>query len=171
MHKVPKQSSTKRRAGKESGGSAESFTEGPVHLSLFVEQIGVVGITEEGDYLGMELQFTSGERATVMFPQAMFQKLMAALMSAGAAAYAERVNRLGTEGNLLAWSGAEPFAPTDFEFGRGRTADGVDVLTTRLKKDHLPVVDFGLSFPRAEEFARGLLQELAKGAAPPKVVQ
>lgn len=163
-----------KRSTRRTGRGAvpdKTYKEVPVDMGLFVERVGVVGITEEGDYLGMELQFVSGERATVMFPQSMFQKLMAALMAAGAAAHDERVKRHGSEANMLTFAGAEPFSPSDFEFGRGRTAEGLDVLMTRLKKDRLPVVDFGLPFEKAEQLAREMLRELAKGPAKATTVQ
>ncbi|OYX36721.1 MAG: hypothetical protein B7Y99_00155 [Caulobacterales bacterium 32-69-10] len=136
-----------------------------------VEKIGTVGITEHGEHFGMELMFVSGERAAVMFPHDMFQRLLAVLMGAGAAAYSAQIARLGSEERVLVNSGSEAFRPTDFEFGRGRDLAGANILLMRFKKDRLPVFDIALPFDVAGTFAQELLAELAKDGSKPKTLQ
>lgn len=162
-----------RRKVREKRGVSEAAGAAPKsqHLGLMVDHIGTVGITEHGEKFGMELTFVSGERAVVMFPHASFQKLMAALMAAGAAAYTAQIARLGSEENVLISGGPEPFAPNEFEFGRGRDLAGADMILIRFKKDRLPVVDIALPFAVSEVFAVEMLAELAKGRSAPKSVQ
>lgn len=135
----------------------------PQNLALMVDSIGVVGTTEHGEHVGMELKFESGENATVLFPTAYYQKLMSALMAAGAAAHSQRLAWLGSQQAVLDYTGVEPFAPTDWAFGRAKMRDGIDVLTVRLMKDSLPVVDAALALDAAEKFSAELAAELEKG--------
>jgi len=153
---------TKRQA-KRTASKKQTKLEVPERLHLIVDRIGVVGITEHGEHVGMELHFGTGESATVLFPTPFYQKLMAALMSAGAAAQKERLAWLGSQQAVLDYTGAEPFAPTDWAFGRAKARDGTDVLMMRLLKDELPVVDVALALDAAERYSLELAAELLKG--------
>ncbi len=161
----------RRAPRRKPGGLTDVPLEVPENLALLVERIGTVGITEHGEHVGMELQFISGERATVLFPQPLFTRLMAALMAAGTAAHKAQLARLGSEAKVFMHVGAEPFAPTGYTFGRGRTLAGADVLLMTLEKDASPVIDVALGFETAERFAQEMLHELAKGKTAPKIVQ
>lgn len=135
----------------------------PAASALVVEGIGVVGATEHGEHVGLELAIEGGGRTTVLFPVILFQKLMAGLMAAGGAAQAAQVARLGSRQAALDHVGAQPFAPDDWGFGRARTRDGVEVLVMRLIKGGTPVFDVALPMPDAAAFADQLQSELSKG--------
>lgn len=139
-------------------------------IAIFAEGIGVVGSTEHGDHVGMELLLGGGEKVSVLFPSRDFQKLMAALMAAGRAAHTQQVAWLGSAAAALTHQGAEPFVPTDWEFGRAQTRDGVDVVLVRLTKDQAPIIDAALTLDAADRFAREL-RETLDGEAPTRAVQ
>lgn len=97
-----------RQKARRAGPKAQAKTNPPERLHLMMESIGVVGITEHGEHVGMELRFGTGESATVLFPTPYYQKLMAALMSADAAAQkgAPSLARISAAGSGSYWSGA-----------------------------------------------------------------
>jgi hypothetical protein len=166
----PRDRQRKDRKGGNAASSAR-FDCSEEALALLVERIGVVGTTEHGEHIGLQLTFSSEEQATVLFPHAMLRKLMAALAAAGSAAYDAQVSRLGSEANVLLADSPEPILPTDFELGRGKALDGRDMLLMRLKKDSLPIVDAAFSYAEARRLAAEILVELLKGPAPPKSIQ
>ena len=146
------------------GPTAESAGAQPI--AIFAEGIGVVGSTENGDHVGIELLLGGGEKVSVLFPSGHFQKLMAALMAAGKAAHAKQVEWLGSEQAALTHQGAEPFTPTGWGLGRARTRDGAEVLVMRFTRDEAPVVDAALPLDAADQFARELLEALRRPPAP-----
>lgn len=143
----------------------------PADSALMVEGIGVVGATEHGEHVGLELAIEGGERTTVLFPVILFQKLMAGLMAAGGAAQAAQVARLGSRQAALDHVGAQPFAPDDWGFGRARTRDGVVVLVMRLIKDGTPVFDVALPMLEAAAFTNQMQSEVSKGSPSARPMQ
>ena len=140
-------------------------------IAIFAEGIGVVGTTEHGDHVGIELILGGGERVSVLFPSIHFQKLMAAIMAAGHAAHSKQVERFGSQEATLTHQGAEPFTPTGWGFARARTRDGAEVLMMRLTKDDAPIVDAALSLEAADQFARDLLRALGRGPPARRTMQ
>lgn len=133
-------------------------------VAIIAHGIGVVGTTEHGEHVGMELLLEAGDRVSVLFPSPLFQKLMAALMAAGDSAQKKLIERLGSEQAAASHIGAQPFAPNDWAVGRAFTREGQEVILIRFKKDRLPVVDVAIDYSSATGLGQALLGEIAEGS-------
>ncbi len=138
----------------------------PRGLVLSVEGFGVVGATEHGEEVGIEVRLADGAVATLLFPSRLFPKLMAGLLAGGKAAHSARLAYLGTEQMVLDDAGAEPFTPTAFQLGLAGTRGGRQALLLRLEKDGTPILDVALDAVLARGLAEGIPRELGRQASP-----
>ncbi|WP_293677394.1 hypothetical protein [uncultured Phenylobacterium sp.] len=146
-----------RQRSKSSGADGET-------VAIIAEGIGVVGSTEKGDHVGLELLLAAGDKVSVLFPSTHFQKLMAALMAAGSAAHRNQLAWLGSEQAAASHAGAQPFVPTSWSIGRASTREGIDVLMVRFEKDQTPVLDLAFTAEAAEQLVLDISKELSRGA-------
>ena len=107
-------------AGRQASGASGADGE---TVAIIAEGIGVVGSTEKGDHVGLELLLAAGDKVSVLFPSILFQKLMAALMAAGSAAHRKQVEWLGSEQAAASHAGAQPFVPTSWSISRASTRE------------------------------------------------
>ena len=133
-------------------------------VAIIAEGIGVVGSTENGDYVGLELLLAAGDKVSVLFPSLLFQKLVAALLAAGSAAHRKQVEWLGSERAAASHAGAQPFVPTSWSISRASTREGADVLMLRFEKDQTPVLDLAFTAEAAEQLALDISKELSRSA-------
>ncbi len=148
-------------AGRQASGASGADGE---TVAIIAEGIGVVGSTEKGDHVGLELLLAAGDKVSVLFPSILFQKLMAALMAAGSAAHRKQVEWLGSEQAAASHAGAQPFVPTSWSISRASTREGADVLMLRLERDQTPVLDLAFTAEAAEQLALDISKELSRGA-------
>ena len=130
-----------------------------------VARFGMVGTTSHGEHVGLETQFENGQVLTLLIPMGLYPKLMLGLLSAGAAAHREQLERLGSEQSVIAHTGFTAFMPTGFDLGRGWAPDGSDKVLLRLKQESLTVIDVMLGFEEAALLGGALTAEAAKGPA------
>src|SRR4051812_47141579 len=109
--------------------------------AIVVRRIMMVGATEHGEHIGVEVETEDGKPSLLLFPFSAFQKLMLALMTAGGIAHRDQAARFGGHDAALSASGFSAFRPSGYDVGRLRLTNGEDVVLLRLKKGALPVID------------------------------
>lgn len=134
---------------------------------VLVEKIGMIGSTEHGEHIAIEIKSDRGQEAYLLFPFGLFQQLLLGLTAAGAKAYNEQLDRLKTGQNVIDYAGINGMRPTDYRLGRGVTTEGDDILLMRLCINRAPMWDVMMGFEQATEFATAILRELREGPERP----
>jgi hypothetical protein len=57
----------------------------------------MIGATEHGEHVGLEIQTNDDKRSVLLVPYSLFQKLILGRMTAGGIAHREQLARLGSD--------------------------------------------------------------------------
>ncbi len=130
--------------------------------AIVIRRILMVGSTENGEHLGMEIETEDGTLSLLLFPFFAFPKLMLSLMTAGGLAHRDQLARFAGHEAALSATGLSAFRPTGYHVGRMRLTNGEDVVLMRLKKGELPILDVTLPVQDAKLLGRDVTLEAAK---------
>ena len=130
--------------------------------AIVVQRIQMIGATERGEHVGLEIQTDDNKNCVLLVPYHLFQKLILGLMTAGGIAHREQLARLGSDNAVISVNGFSAFHPTGHDVGRLRLVNGADVVLLRLKKGALPVIDVTAGMEDAKRMAHNILLEAAK---------
>jgi hypothetical protein len=65
--------------------------------AVVIERIHMIGATEHGEHVGLEIQTNDDKRSVLLVPYSLFQKLILGRMTAGGIAHREQLARLGSD--------------------------------------------------------------------------
>jgi hypothetical protein len=134
----------------------------PKENAIVVRRIMMIGATEHGEHVGLEIETDTDQNCVLLIPYVLFQKLMLGLLTAGGIAHREQLARLGSESSVLSVAGFSSFHPTGHDVGRVRLVNGEEVVLLRLKKGSLPVIDVTAAIADAKRMAIDILAEADK---------
>ena len=135
---------------------------------VVVEKLGMIGSTEHGEHLAVEVKTDRGQEAYILFPYGLFQQLMLGLSAAGIKAYNEQLARLKTDQAIIDFAGIAGIRPTDYRLGRGVDEAGNDILLMRLCINGVPLWDVMMGPEQATEFATAILRQVREGPEKPR---
>ena len=130
--------------------------------AIVVRRIMMVGATEHGEHVGLEIETATNQNCVLLVPFGLFQKLILGLLTAGGIAHKDQLARHGSESRVFSAAGFSAFHPTGYDVARGRLINGADVVLLRLKKGPLPIIDVTAAVADAKRMADDILIEVAK---------
>ena len=136
--------------------------------ALVVRRILMIGSTEHGEHVGVEIETEDKQNRVLLVPFSQFQKFMLGLMTAGGIAHRDQVARFGSSSEALYSSGFCAFKPSGYDVGRLQLVDGDDLVLLRLKQGVLPIIDVRFSVDDASHVAQDIAREADKPAVRPR---